>query len=246
MSDGFLARWARRKEAVRDAERRPIEPAADGPDLLPDAATEAPIPASAARTGEGAAEAEAEPGQETGEETARHLEDLPPLDALTPQSDLTPFLRAGIPSPLRNAALRRMWSLDPAIRDFVSEACEYAYDWNTPGGVPGFGPLLPSDDVQAMLGRLFRDPVRTETHASNVEPTNAPNEAPPTEAPPPEADPAASEPARPGAESADPAPTPEPEPEQRPDRSGEPVAAALVEPSPPRPRLRRHGGAMPS
>ncbi|WP_232630493.1 DUF3306 domain-containing protein [Methylobacterium sp. Leaf118] len=236
MSDGFLARWARRKEAVRDAERLPIEPAAVGPDLLPDT-TEAPIPASGARAGEGAAEAE--PGQETSEEIARHLEELPDLDALTPQSDLTPFLRAGIPSPLRNAALRRMWSLDPAIRDFVSEACEYAYDWNTPGGVPGFGPLLPSDDVQAMLGRLFRDPARTETPAAGVEPTDSPNEASP-----PEADPAASEPARTMAESADPAPTPEPE--QLPDRSRAPAAAALVEPSPPRPRLRRHGGAMPS
>ncbi len=51
-----------------------------------------------------------------------------------------------------------MWSLDPGIRDFVSEAREYAYDWNTPGGVPGLGPLLPSDDVKAMLARLFRDP----------------------------------------------------------------------------------------
>ncbi|MBL7309634.1 DUF3306 domain-containing protein, partial [Escherichia coli] len=80
---------------------------------------------------------------------------LPSLEALTAETDLTPFLRAGIPAVLRNAALRRMWSLDPAIRDFVSEAREYAYDWNSPGGVPGLGPLLPSDDVQAMLGRLL-------------------------------------------------------------------------------------------
>ena len=48
-----------------------------------------------------------------------------------------------------------MWSLDPAIRDYVGEAREYAYDWNVPGGVPGNGPLLPTDDVGAMLGRIF-------------------------------------------------------------------------------------------
>ena len=59
------------------------------------------------------------------------------MDELTPETDITVFLRKGVPEFLKNAALRRMWSLDPAIRDYVSEAREYAYDWNVPGGVPG-------------------------------------------------------------------------------------------------------------
>jgi hypothetical protein len=48
-----------------------------------------------------------------------------------------------------------MWALDPAIRDFVGEARDYAYDWNAPGGVPGSGPLLASDDVDALLRRAI-------------------------------------------------------------------------------------------
>ena len=142
MSDGFLSRWARRKRDVRLSERAEIPPVAE------DFVDHPPTPADETVASDAAAEAERD-----------LLADLPSLADLTAETDLTPFLRAGVPSAMRNAALRKMWSVDPAIRDFVSEAREYAYDWNTPGGVPGLGPLLPVDDVKAMLGRLFnRDP----------------------------------------------------------------------------------------
>ncbi|ACA17494.1 conserved hypothetical protein [Methylobacterium sp. 4-46] len=130
MSGDFLSRWSRLK---RDGAR----PVRETPDR---AGETAPPP------GPDAAEPELPP-----EELAR----LPSLDALTPQTDLAQFLRAGVPRALRNAALRRMWSLDPAIRDFVSEAREYAWDWNVPGDVPGAGPLLPTDDVAAMVERVI-------------------------------------------------------------------------------------------
>ncbi|AWN54957.1 DUF3306 domain-containing protein [Methylobacterium sp. 17Sr1-1] len=130
MSDGFLARWSRRK---RDEARRPLE-----------ATTEA----------ESAEPAVAPPEDEAGL-TPDELAQLPSLDALTAATDLTPFLRAGVPRALRNAALRRMWSIDPAIRDFVSEAREYAYDWNTPGGVPGTGGLISAEEVRAVVERVF-------------------------------------------------------------------------------------------
>ncbi|GJD62878.1 DUF3306 domain-containing protein [Methylobacterium frigidaeris] len=135
MSDGFLARWSRRK---RDEARRPAAPPAAAPDAAPsvEAAAAAPVE---------------DEGALSPEELAR----LPSLDALTAATDLAPFLRAGVPRALRNAALRRMWSVDPAIRDFVSEAREYAYDWNTPGGVPGTGGLIPAEDVRAMVERVF-------------------------------------------------------------------------------------------
>ncbi|AWN42017.1 DUF3306 domain-containing protein [Methylobacterium durans] len=134
MSGGdFLARWSRRK---RETQAPPAEAKAG---ILPDDAAEAP-----------------EPGAEAAI-TEEEIAALPPLDTLTSGTDLTPFLRKGVPALLRNAALRRMWSLDPAIRDYVSEAREYAYDWNVVGGVPGTGPLLPTDDVRAMVGRIFGD-----------------------------------------------------------------------------------------
>ena len=89
--------------------------------------------------------------------SAEELVRLPDVEDLTAASDLTQFLRKGVPKALRNAALRRMWTLDPAIRDYLGEAREYAYDWNTPDGVPGSGPLLASDDVEAMVRRVIGD-----------------------------------------------------------------------------------------
>ncbi|MGX7703435.1 DUF3306 domain-containing protein [Methylobacterium sp. Gmos1] len=130
MSDGFLARWSRRK---RDEARRPA-------DVAPEA-----VPAEPASV----------PPEDEAGLTPEELAQLPSLDALTAATDLTPFLRAGVPRALRNAALRRMWSVDPAIRDFVSEAREYAYDWNTPGGVPGTGGLISAEEVRAMVERVF-------------------------------------------------------------------------------------------
>lgn len=86
---------------------------------------------------------------------------LPDIGALTAETDVTGFLRKGVPAALRNAALRRMWLLDPAIRDFVGPARDYSYDWNTPGGVPGNGPLEPGA-ATAMLRRMFGDERRAE------------------------------------------------------------------------------------
>ncbi len=97
------------------------------------------------------------------------LAQLPSLDALTAATDLTPFLRAGVPRALRNAALRRMWSVDPAIRDFVSEAREYAYDWNTPGGVPGTGGAISAEDVRAMVEKVFGGGEETPPSADSDE-----------------------------------------------------------------------------
>lgn len=82
------------------------------------------------------------------------LDALPRLEDLRPDTDIRGFLRPGVPASLRNAALRRMWSLDPAIRDFVGHARDYAFDWNTPGGVPGNSTLDPRDAV-ALLARLI-------------------------------------------------------------------------------------------
>ena len=82
---------------------------------------------------------------------------LPKLEDMTPQTDLTLFFKKGVPEFLRNAALRKMWTLDPAIRDYRSEALDYAYDWNAPGGVPGGGDLPADFDSSDMVARIFGD-----------------------------------------------------------------------------------------
>jgi hypothetical protein len=143
MSGDFLSRWSRRKRAARtDLLRRPDETpeAAEAPANLNE------LPPAASSKDAGVPEA-------TLDET--EIARLPSLDELTADSDISGFMRKGVPEGLRNAALRRMWSLDPKIRDYVSEAREYAYDWNTPGGVPGFGgPLPPLEEIQKMAARI--------------------------------------------------------------------------------------------
>ena len=235
MSGSFLSRWARRKEAVRAAEQSELPSTADT------GATGEAL--AAARPDEAAPPvgAETDAGSQPGSRPDNLLASLPSLDDLTPETDLTAFLQAGVPTALRNAALRRMWSLDPAIRDFVSEAREYAYDWNTPGGVPGMGPLLPTDDVKAMLKRVIdgipvKQAEKPEAETDMVATASAKDHAAlvGTDVPELAALPQ-SEPALP------PAVDPQPLDVHLPDDRLE-----AVQPAPQQPRLRRHGGAMPS
>ncbi|MDH2346004.1 DUF3306 domain-containing protein [Bradyrhizobium sp. SSUT77] len=110
----FLARWSRRKRESKS--NAPLVETA-GP------AGEAAVPSPAV---------DAEPDVDIGS--------LPSIDAITAGTDITAFLRKGIPPELVQAALRRAWTADPAIRDFVGLA-ENAWDFNDPNAMPGFGPL---------------------------------------------------------------------------------------------------------
>lgn len=100
--------------------------------------------------------------------TSEEIAALPKLEELTAESDITAFLRRGVPTSLRNAALRKIWLLDPAIRDFAGHARDYDYDWNTPGGAPGHGPLGADDDVAAMVRRVLNEPLATEAKTSEA------------------------------------------------------------------------------
>ncbi|MFZ4531732.1 MAG: DUF3306 domain-containing protein [Alsobacter sp.] len=139
MSDtsGFLTRWSQRKRAAADPASAPVpgenDPAAQDAATIPQEDRDA-----------GAALPEMPP--------------LPSLEEISASTDISMFMHPAVPEPLRAAALRRMWAIDPAIRDFVSEAVDYAYDWNTPDGVPGNGPLGPADDVARMIADLFDRP----------------------------------------------------------------------------------------
>ena len=86
------------------------------------------------------------------------LSSLPKLEELTGSTDITAFLRKGVPEHLRNAALRKSWALDPAIRNYVNPALEYAYDWNTPGGVPGGGEIGAGVDVARLVSQIMGEP----------------------------------------------------------------------------------------
>lgn len=126
--DGFLDRWSRRKRS------------ADTPPLVEPAASDAPPEAVG----------ENEPPDITPEEIAA----LPQPEAMTAETHLGQFLRRGVPRVLRQTALRRMWQLNPAIRDYVDDAREYAQDWNAPGGGPGGG-MVSREQAASLLARVF-------------------------------------------------------------------------------------------
>jgi len=110
---------------------------------------------------------------------------LPSLDSIGADSDIRAFLQAGVPSALKHAALRRAWSADPAIRDYIGLNENF---WEGVGmdNVPGFGALDPSVDVKKLVAQVFGDaePMpRTDDSApfeANVA-THVANESSPTE-----------------------------------------------------------------
>jgi hypothetical protein len=65
---------------------------------------------------------------------------LPTIESIVADSDIRQFLQAQVPEELTRAALRRAWTADPAIRDFVGIA-ENQWDFNDHAAMAGFGPL---------------------------------------------------------------------------------------------------------
>ena len=82
--------------------------------------------------------------------------------------DLAHWLKQNVPESWKLAALRRTWETDPFIHGYLNPAREYALDWNTPGGAPGYGPLTESDDVKAMVARIFGDLPKPESEAGEA------------------------------------------------------------------------------
>jgi hypothetical protein len=160
MSETFLSRWSRRK---REASIPPpqgeggerSEPGGGSPSAehVETPAHPDPLPASgerevAARAGGGG------PHGPAPQEPEFDPASLPPLEAIDAGTDVSAFLRPGVPAELTQAALRRAWVTDPAIRDFVGLA-ENSWDFNAPGGVPGFEPLRAIDDVQRLAAQVL-------------------------------------------------------------------------------------------
>ena len=156
---GFLARWSQRKHEAKQPEPKPDDPAGE----------------SVASPGSPAPQSE-------DIEPEFDLSTLPKLEELTGSTDITAFLRKGVPEHLRNAALQKSWALDPAIRNYVNPALEYAYDWNAPGGVPGGGELGAGVDVARLVSQIMGEAAAETTNfdanCSEDEATHSPVEPP--------------------------------------------------------------------
>ena len=155
MSEDFLARWSRRKQAAQAAE--PAAPPPDRSVVAPEPAAGPGAPDSRAGSGAPRDAAEVSP------ESAAPVFDpasLPAIESITAETDIRAFMAAGVPAELSRAALRRVWTSDPGIRDFVGLA-DYDWDFNKPGSMAGFGPLEGADALRAQAARWV-GPVRAE------------------------------------------------------------------------------------
>ena len=210
--DNFLSRWSRRKrEAGAQAGREastPLERNDRGEAVAPPCGEEK------------------SPGAQGSEPSAPSVPDfdvssLPPIEAIGADTDISAFMQKGVPSALRHAALRRVWSADPAIRDFMGPN-ENFWDAAGPDGIPGFGDLDPNLDVKRMVSELFGEIEPAKTKPETAEFTGA---------------------SGPSAEISE---TPSPS-DDRPSQHIENAAPQqqLSEPAPAKKITRRHGGAMP-
>ena len=152
--ENFLARWSRRKaEAEQPADRaRDTDETAQTPE----------------QAGGVAAGAKQDDAGKEGEEV--DLSKLPPIESIGPETDIRAFLQKGIPPELTRAALRRVWSSDPAIRNFIGIA-ENQYDFATGSDIPGFGPLTPADDVARMVRQIMGEGVPRPPSLPEPEPS---------------------------------------------------------------------------
>jgi hypothetical protein len=232
-AENFLSRWARLKREGGDKAEA---------DAAPDGAT----PETAAKDSRSempAVDASAAPAVEP----AFDISKLPPIDSITATTDVRAFLAPGVPPDLARAALRRAWTADPAIRDFVGIA-ENQWDFNDPNGIPGFGSLGPLDDVRRLLAQVIGDPLdRLEDAAAVAEKSSAVAAADNVSSAAEIQESAATEGDLPRSEDAQVSST-----LARPDAGGEPVAAtqqssAREQPAPSAavPPRRQHGGALP-
>jgi hypothetical protein len=139
----FLARWSRRKHQAATDEIRQSKSVGAPDDIVSGAL--APV-----------AQGESRPPFDPAS--------LPTIDSIGADTSIRAFLEAGVPGDLARAALRRAWSSDPAIRDFVGLS-ENSWDFNASGAMAGFGPI-DGEEVGRLLTRLLGEPdtIAAEAH----------------------------------------------------------------------------------
>jgi Protein of unknown function (DUF3306) len=169
--ENFLSRWSRRKRTAEE-EREPAEP-----ESLESVAKDH----SPAVTQENSAAVESgdekDEKKEKAGEPAFDLSKLPSLESITAETDIRAFLAPGVPTELTRAALRRVWVIDPKIRDFI-EIAENQWDFTAPG-VPGFDLSPPTGDIKQMLAQILPKSMGGESDAKGE---GNDREVPPTSA----------------------------------------------------------------
>jgi len=139
-AESFAARWSRLKRESDSSKK-------DEPKTSPDASPRAADVVDAEAT-----QARAKPGDAA--KVPFDPATLPSIDSIVAGSDIRAFLQSGVPAELTKAALRRAWTTDPAIRNFIGLA-ENQWDFTDPTSIPGFGPLRPGDDIGQLVAQAM-------------------------------------------------------------------------------------------
>lgn len=142
MADGFLGRWAKRKEAVRQGKELPAEPQVKpgAPAVASPASVPAPTPQAAPPVAE-------QPAAPTLEEA----------EALTPESDFRRFAGAGVDPQVRNAAMKKLFA-DPHFN--VMDGLDiYIDDYSKPDPIP---PEMLRQLASAKFLKLFEEEEKKE------------------------------------------------------------------------------------
>jgi hypothetical protein len=122
MSDGFLGRWSRRKQEVREG--KPLEEPAPAPALAEPALTTAPQMPQVAAVGQ-------TPSVPATAPPAPTLEDV---QALTTESDFKPFMARNVDPEVKNAAMKKLFE-DPHY-NVMDRLDTYIDDYSRPDPLP--------------------------------------------------------------------------------------------------------------
>ena len=120
MADGFLGRWAKRKEAVRQGQEVPAEPV-----KVVEAVPKAPPP---------------QPSPTGGGSEVKQPPELPPpptladAESLTPASDFRRYVQPDVAPEVRNAAMKKLWA-DPHF-NVMDGLDTYIDDYGKPDPMP--------------------------------------------------------------------------------------------------------------
>ena len=210
--ENFINRWSRRKHEAASEDAEPKKARSEG--------------AAASRSDE---ETKPKSGELEAPVPEFDISSLPPIESISAETDITAFMRTGVPETLKHAALRRAWASDPVIQDFVG-LNENFWDAAGPDGISGFGDLDPNLDVRRMVSELFGEAPRQDASLHSEADTVADSTLPiPNQ-------PKVADPPQPHAATAKVIP-------QRNENAA--AQTESPEPTPEKKISRRHGGAMP-
>jgi hypothetical protein len=155
--EDFLSRWSRRKTAARDPDR---------------AVPEAPAPKAA-------------PAAESPPTAASERAPLPPVEALTPESDFSPFMDRDVDSGVRSQALKALFT-DPHFNT-VDMLDVYMDDYSIPDPLPEswLGKLRQMSRLGDRAGRDREEAERRNAAAAGQTVEGGPDMAALPEDPPP-------------------------------------------------------------